>query len=555
MAGVRSRPQQKVNLLPSRILQRVLLLLCPFSGCTGTGPGADDSGGVRLDTGASTLDDTGASDSGVAAGDSGISETGHDTGAESGGGETGGGDTAADTGTGFDATIFGETDDYSIGEVAFRAGDVNADGIMDVWLGKNNVDPRAAYLFEGPLSGTLTTADAAVRLTSSSGGYFPRFGPMIAAAGDVDDDGTTDMLFGVSVFGDAEEGIAILMLGPLSGEVYLEAADAYILGEEEESEVGHSVAGGGDLNGDGWDDLLISGPGADVSGAYSAEGDCPGSDHGEPGADEGASAGITWLFLGPVTGTRTVSEADASLTGEDGYDWAGASVAGAGDLDGDGLPDVLVHAANQCELAEGGGAAYVVLAPFSGTGSLADADGKIMAVESQFLVANAGDVDGDGTPDILWKGQDATMREDSAFLFSGPALGDAELSEATMRMDRSATAESVDYDYTSAPGDLNADGFDDLLFVDPVADRDTYAGAAYVFQGPLSGVQDLSEADIMISGPTPFGMFGSSAAGLGDTNGDGLPDLLFGAPYDSTAGTYAGAAYLLLGGGSILGAL
>lgn len=543
-------------------------LLLVLAGCYG-GEGSVDDTGASLDSDATHPADTSTRDSARPDSEESDSpDTSLDTSTETGAAETGGTETGGedsgfmDTGTSSeptaadaDAVILGEAGDYEIGRVTTPAGDVDGDGLMDLWVGKDNGDPRAIFQFRGPLSSTSTSADAAVRVLSSTGELFPRYEPVMAHAGDVDADGYSDLIFGDAVHGDADEGIVMLLQGPGAGDVYLEEADAFIWGEEEESGTGDSLAGPGDINGDGWDDLLIGSPGATAAGASSGEGACPGSEEDEPGEAEGAQAGVTWLFYGPVTGSHGVSGADASLTGEDGYDRSGSSVQGGGDLDGDGLPDLLISASNQCALVEGGGAGYVVLSPVSDSVSLADADGKLLAPVFQSGIRSVGDVDGDGIPDLRWRTSDTTISDASMFLFSGPALGEILLSDAVAEVQKRSSSDAVS-SVMNPIGDLDADGFADLLFVDSGDDTTgRSAGAAYILRGPISGVHDLSESDLKITGPAAGDVLGWDGAGLGDTNGDGLPDIVLGAPGHDTAGAEAGAAYLLLGGGSILGAL
>ena len=119
--------------------------------------------------------------------------------------------------------------------------------------------------------------------------------------------------------------------GFTGGTISLGFADAKLTGEATYDYAGYSVSGAGDVNGDGWDDLLVGADGEDFGGTV---------------------AGAAYLVLGPVSGTVDLGASDAKLSGEAGGDYAGVSVSGAGDVDGDGSDDLLVGAL---------GAAYLVL--------------------------------------------------------------------------------------------------------------------------------------------------------------------------------------------------
>jgi hypothetical protein len=203
------------------------------------------------------------------------------------------------------------------------------------------------------------------------------------AAGDADGDGVDDVLVGA--FGErsagSNAGAAYLVLGPASGTTDLSAADAKLLGENASDYAGYSVVMG-DVDGDGSDDLLV---GATLH------------------SEGGTRGGIAYLVLGPVHGTRSLYEADARFIGEAANDRAGESVA-VGDIDGDGIEDVLVGAPLGDTAGSDAGAVYLVHGPASGRVDLADADTRFTGVDADDWAGAsvaAGDVNGDGIKDIL----------------------------------------------------------------------------------------------------------------------------------------------------------
>jgi hypothetical protein len=207
-----------------------------------------------------------------------------------------------------------------------------------------------------------------------------------SGAGDVNGDGHSDLLFGASaIFSGSDAGAAFLVLGPVTGTLDLSSmADATLMGEEVGDWAGDGVSGAGDVDSDGHDDVLV------------------GAIHNSEG---GRYAGAAYLVLGPVTGTRDLSLADAKFVGERPGDAAGLAVSGAGDVNADGHADVLVGSLYNDEGGLDAGAAYLVLGPVTGTFDLSRADvklvGQYVAEHAGETASGAGDVDADGRDDLL----------------------------------------------------------------------------------------------------------------------------------------------------------
>ena len=445
---------------------------------------------------------------------------------------------------GVSATFYGEAGGDKAGGAVGGGGDINGDGNDDVVVGASwqngtlidgAVAVGAAYVAYGPIDGVynLSLSDAKVEGEAEQ----DRLGSSVTIVGDVNADGYDDVLigaFGCDTGGYAA-GATYLFNGPLSGVVSASTATAKLVGELPDDRSGWSVSGGGDFDGDGRKDILI--------GAYESGGSF-------------AAAGAVYLVYGPATGTVDLSFADSRILGSRSGDWAGYSVDNAGDVNGDGMDDIVVGAPYGHPALAYIGAAYVVYGPpDAGDSSLDDADRTYTGInagdQAGFAVAGAGDINGDGRADLLIGAphNDAGSEESgAAYLVSGGASSASLGSSLAIFVGENAddwVGSSV-----SSGGDVDGDGNPDLLIG---ASRDDYtdsdAGGGYVVMGPISGTVDLSEAQGKVIGEASDDYAGTAIAGAGDVNSDGFDDFVVGAPGNDTLGDNAGAAYLIYGGG------
>ncbi len=331
------------------------------------------------------------------------------------------------------------------------------------------------------------------------------------AEADADTDGDTD--------GDADADCE-----PDTGFVDLCHAHAKLL-------AGDAMAAAGDVDLDGFDDILVGSTAA---------------------ADDGVAS--AWLVHGPVTGTVPDDQMDVRLAAGRAYHESTiSSVAIPGDVNGDGWPDALVGDDNNCEGGYSAGMVYLVLGPFSGTMALEDADVRWIGAAGEGVgedVTAAGDVDGDGLPEILvgapFAYSEGEMRG-GAFLILEPELGDWSLEDAGIGLYGEAEYDGAGR-AVAGGGDLDGDGRDDFLVGAMNADTGGEdVGAAYVFHSLPSASMNIGGADVVLMGEDAEGWAGFSLDVLGDANGDGLEDIVIGDPAETTRGEHGGAAYLLLG--------
>lgn len=454
------------------------------------------------------------------------------------------------------------------------AGDVNGDGYDDVLFGNS---------FEAPLSGVTLFGRPAGQSRSlalddlDGGDGFRVDGHFVspsgsgtiftgsdtpARGGDFNGDGFDDLLFG-SLQGD-DGAVANLVFGAAGGFAAqaaltaLPAAQVLRFAGSEDRTLPPLPGGGfsveavalghaGDLNGDGYDDLVIAEPNfiasiAKVGRVYVV--------HGGPGAADGT------VDLGALDGTNGFS-----VTNGDGDRRIGYSVGGAGDVNGDGVDDLLIgggHLATP-EQEDGTSVVFGVRGVRAATLDVADLDGsngfRLLGLAPPTGTGTnaraAGDVNGDGLGDLVVV--DASLGV--AYVLFGRAAGFAAAVDVRILAPSEGFVIAGGIEVVSGAGDVNGDGYDDLLLGAPGADlTGVDDGAAYlVFGGGTSlgsGV-DLSVRDparvLTLQAASRFEVLGKEVTAAGDVNGDGLADVLIGASDTSPTVTHDVAGYLVHG--------
>lgn len=411
--------------------------------------------------------------------------------------------------------------DACLGYSAFSAGDVNGDGYSDIIAGayfydNGQTNEGAAFAFYGSASGLSDTAD----WMAESDQIGAEFGATVYSAGDVNGDGYSDVIVGAYRYtdGETEEGAAFIYHGSESG---LSATPANILeSNQADSHYGWRVSCAGDVNADGYSDIL-------VSARY--------YDNGE--LDEGAA----FLYLGSAVGIITphIWMGESNQEGAH-FGWA---ISSAGDVNSDGYSDILIGAwrFTDGELYEG--EALLYYGSSSGPDTIADWIGQCDNENANYggSVSCAGDVNGDGYSDIIIGApeyEDGETDEGAVFVYYGSADGPQESYDW---QHESNITNAQCYSVANA-GDVNGDGFDDALI--GYWQNDGYDGEVFVYYGSELGLTDsMTLIQLSVEGS----QFGRSVSSAGDVNGDGYSDILIGAPAFSETYLCNGGAFVFKG--------
>jgi hypothetical protein len=463
------------------------------------------------------------------------------------------------------------------------AGDINGDGIADLIIGAPFADPNnednagQSYVVFGSRSGF----SASLNLSSlngsngfalngfnvtTAGSFIGGSGFSVSSAGDINGDGIADLIIGAPrandvagqsyvVFGSRSGFSASLNLSTLNG------SDGFALNSINASDQsGNSLSSAGDINGDGIADLIIGARYADPNNKRNA-----GQSYVVFGSRSGFSASLNLSTLNGSNGF--------ALNGINGYDLSGNSVSSAGDINGDGIADLIIGAyLADPNSQNNAGQSYVVFgsrSTFGASLNLSTLNGSNgftlngISGQSGFSVSSAGDINGDSIADLIIGAAFANGFAGQSYVVFGSRSGfSASLNLSTLNGSNGFALNGINASDRSGrsvsnAGDINGDGIADLIIGAYLADPNSQnnAGQSYVVFGSRStfgaslNLSTLNGSNgFTLNGISQDDFSGRSVSSAGDINGDGIADLIIGARYaDPNGQTNAGQSYVVFG--------
>lgn len=469
------------------------------------------------------------------------------------------------------------------GKIVSGAGDVNGDGLADIAI----AEPNSAYsIVNGAWSSSDSTragtgyvvfgktSNTAIELSSlhssNGGGFALRFGNFaytaafdISNAGDVNGDGLDDIIMGVQKDRSVNMGYACVVFGK-TNDTAIELSNiangngGFVIKSQSESQHSlYKVSAAGDVNGDGYGDLLMANM-----------------------ADVASRVGFAYVVFGKSTGTPVDPAGIASGSSSQGFvihaesanNSKISSLTSIGDINGDGLADLMIGlpsalSGERCYVVYGKSSPTAVELSAVGAGSGGFVLEGISGISERFgfSISNAGDVNGDGLMDLILGASTGHTETETNIGFSYVVFGVAHPVNINMSDITRGTGGFVILGESagdqsgfsvSAAGDVNGDGLADMIVGAPGADPSAKngAGRGYVVFGKTnSSAVELSDiangnGGFAINGQNSGDEAGHSVSAAGDINGDGFADLIVGAPFNDYSGLpNSGRVYVIFG--------
>jgi|GEM_PF-2342897 len=432
------------------------------------------------------------------------------------------------------------------GQSVATAGDVDSDGYSDVIVGAMYYDGGSdkegrAFLYYGSAGGLSTTAN----WTGESNQIDALFGYAVATAGDVNSDGYSDVIIGANHYanGQSQEGAAFVYFGSATGlgtNGTPANADWTFESNQGSARSGNAVGTAGDVNGDGYSDIIIGAENYDTV---------------------LSNDGGAFVYYGSASGLGadgTPANADWSAGSNQASAYFGYSVGTAGDVNSDGYSDVIVGATGYDNGENSEGRAYVYYGSASGLSGTADwtGEGDQAIALFGYSVGTAGDVNGDGYSDVIVGAPYVDYPENGegrAYVYYGSATGLGASGTPTNADWKAESNQATAYLGTSVgtAGDVNGDGYSDVIIGIPDYDNgENNEGRALVYYGSASGLGadgTPANADWTAESDVASAGFGRAVATAGDVNGDGYDDVIVGARSYANGQLNEGAAYVYHG--------
>lgn len=398
------------------------------------------------------------------------------------------------------------SEDQDLGALPLSAGDIGGDGIDEIIVTANTDNlggeqAGAYYIIDGKVArGTYSVDTAATSVLYGTVDWNTAYA--IAPIGDTDGNGRGELVIGDPWWSDSGK-VWIVRDVPTGSATYDDAADATIVSTLTNQRFGMAVAS------------TSFGVAVGAAGTYPAS--------------------AVYIFSTDISGSISPDTAEYAIFASSSVDGSfGSTVLDPGDLDGDGLGDLLSGSGGGND-----GKTFGFLAPLASRMTTADAD--IIASGSPTVVA-PGDMTGDGLPDYVTANDYGA--EDGVWMYDGSARGSIEASIGFATIVESSLGELNSPALTA--GDFNGDGWIDVV-IGLRAGASDGSGEAHVFLGPFEGTLFVDDASLVMTGEAAYDKAGTSVHALTDRDGDGKDELLLGASGNSEGTEFGGATYLIYG--------